>query len=52
VNELVQQDAELIQWRKMLVVSLFAVICPVTAMKGRKRERNFYWAAGVENFLI
>jgi len=36
VNELVQVGAELMQWKKMLVVSLFELNCPVTAMKVEK----------------
>jgi hypothetical protein len=37
MNELVQVVAKLMQWKKMLVVSLFEIICPLTAMEGGKR---------------
>jgi len=36
VNELVQAGADLMQWRKMLAVSLFEVNCSVTAVKVEK----------------
>jgi hypothetical protein len=38
VNELVEVGAELMQWKKMLVVLLFEVNFPFTAMKVEKDE--------------
>jgi hypothetical protein len=36
VNELLQVGVELMQWKKMVIVSLFEVNCSVTAMKVEK----------------